>query len=568
MNKLKFTDDCIEIISDTFDEKLQDALEKLYPAHSNRKKTAYKVSIQKAPEVLKLLRNIDETNCGGAPFKIQEYVLNELSARETIADLCLNGPVGDTVVNRYLTLKPHQQLAREIAKVRNKFCFFYDTRTGKTPLSLTIINDDISANSNAKWLVVCPLILINNAWLEDAKKFFPDMTIINCHAATAKQRLIQIGKTSQVYITNTESFASYKSYFYDMHFTGCFVDESSSMKSAKTDISNSLVEFAQTMKRFYLLSGTPAPNGEWEYYCQLRAVDYYSVPSSYTQYKQKYFVNLSYNPQYEKLSLSPTMHDDLYKILKTYAMYVDKEDVLTTPGRQFIEEKFDMPDDVAKHYSNIKKELYTELEGQAILANTAATKLNKLNQVSSGFLIDTQAKKTNKVMHEDLVETYQISDYRYIHLQRILDNDECRGQQVLIWANYHKEFEMIEAMLGDKCMSVYGKKTLQEKDDAIQAFKKGRVQYLVANPASADKGLTLTNTHIAVYFSLNWSYELFKQSKERIYGDISSQPKFCFYYIMLANKSIDVMLYDTVLQGKQLSSMEVLNHLKPEALLK
>ncbi len=89
---------------------------------------------------------------------------------------------------------------------------------------------------------------------------------------------------------------------------------------------------------------------------------------------------------------------------------------------------------------------------------------------------------------------------------------------------------------------------------------------MVANPASADKGLTLTNAHIAIYFSLNWSYETFKQSYDRIYADRSIQPHYCDYYIMIAKNTIDGILYRDVLQGKQAGSYAVLNHLKPEVI--
>jgi len=113
---------------------------------------------------------------------------------------------------------------------------------------------------------------------------------------------------------------------------------------------------------------------------------------------------------------------------------------------------------------------------------------------------------------------------------------------------------------------VYGGTSIEEKNVAIKDFKAGKIQYLVANPASADKGLTLTNTHIAIYFSLNWSYELFKQSYDRIYADKSIQPKHCQYYIMMARNTIDEVLYRDVLQYKHNSSYAILNHLKSEVL--
>lgn len=564
-NRILMSRNCLEVQCDRNDVETQTLMSSIYPIHTNRIKTSYKMSIHKVPEVLKLLRGIGVDNIDTAPQQVQEYFYNELAIRSNVEDLIKNGPRESCEVNEHLTLMRHQQLGREIAKYQDRYAFFYDTRTGKTPLSLAIMYDDIVANPSHKWLVVCPLILIENAWIPDAAEFIPEIKIISCHASTPAKRIERINSDANIYVTNTESFVKYREHFDKLHLTGCIIDESSDMKSPKSKVSKELVDFAQTLKRFYLLSGTPAPNGEQEYYMQLKAVDYYGIQQSYTQFKEHYFVNMSYNPQFEKLALRPDKKGELFSLIRQYALYVDKEDVLTTPGRTFHEVEFEMPPELKKHYNKLKNELYIELgDGLQITAPSTAAKLNKLNQVTSGFVIDTQAVKENKFYNEDRTELYNLSGYRFAKLIDLLG--EIGDEQVLIWANYKAEFKIIREALGDTCRCVYGETSITEKNEAIRLFKEGKIQYLIANPASADKGLTLTNAHISIYFSLNWSYELFKQSMERIYGDIKKQPKHCDYYVMIAKGTIDRVLYSDVLQGKGRASYAVLNHLKGGAL--
>lgn len=560
-NKILMSRNCLEVQCDRNDLETQKLMSSIYPIHVNRIKTQYRMSIHNVPEVLKLLRGIGVDNIDTAPPQVQGYFYKELAIRSNVEDLIKNGPRESFKVNEHLTLMRHQQLGREIARYQDRYAFFYDTRTGKTPLSLSIMYDDIVANPTHKWLVVCPLILIENAWIPDAAEFIPEIKVVSCHAATPAKRLERINSEASIYVTNTESFVKYREHFDKLHLAGCIIDESSDMKSPKSKVSKELVDFAQTIERFYLLSGTPAPNGEQEYYMQLRAVDYYGVQQSYSQFKEHYFVNMSYNPQYEKLALRPDKRDELFSLIKKYALYVDKEDVLTTPGRTFHEVEFEMPAELKKHYNKLKNELYMEVgDGLRITAPSAAAKLNKLNQVTSGFIIDTQAVKENKFYNDDKTELYQLSGYRFAKLIDLLG--QIGDEQVLIWANYKAEFRIIQQVLGDSCRCVYGETTLAEKNEAIKLFKEGKIQYLIANPASADKGLTLTNAHISVYFSLNWSYELFKQSMERIYGDVMKQPKHCDYYVMIAKGTIDRVLYSDVLQGKGEASYAVLNHLK------
>lgn len=560
-NKILMSRNCLEVQCDRNDLETQKLMSSIYPIHTNRIKTQYRMSIHNVPEVLKLLRGIGVDNIDSAPPQVQEYFYKELAIRNNVEDLIKNGPRESFKVNEHLTLMRHQQLGREIARYQDRYAFFYDTRTGKTPLSLSIMYDDIVANPTHKWLVVCPLILIENAWVPDAAEFIPEIKVVSCHAATPAKRLERINSEASIYVTNTESFVKYREHFDKLHLTGCIIDESSDMKSPKSKVSKEIVDFAQTLKRFYLLSGTPAPNGEQEYYMQLRAVDYYGIQQSYSQFKEHYFVNMSYNPQYEKLALRPDKKDELFSLIRKYALYVDKEDVLTTPGRTFHEVEFEMPAELKKHYNKLKNELYMEIgDGLRITAPSAAAKLNKLNQVTSGFIIDTQAVKENKFYNEDRTELYQLSGYRFAKLIDLLG--QIGDEQVLIWANYKAEFRIIQHALGDLCRCVYGETALAEKNEAIKLFKEGKIQYLIANPASADKGLTLTNAHISIYFSLNWSYELFKQSMERIYGDVMKQPKHCDYYVMIAKGTIDRVLYSDVLQGKGEASYAVLNHLK------
>ncbi|MNI43924.1 ATP-dependent RNA helicase SrmB [compost metagenome] len=158
-----------------------------------------------------------------------------------------------------------------------------------------------------------------------------------------------------------------------------------------------------------------------------------------------------------------------------------------------------------------------------------------------------------------MTEQHILDYYRFIKLNELLQS--LGTKQAIVWCTYRKEFEIIKTMLGERCGLVYGDVNIAEKNTAIRAFKDGSIQFLIANPASADKGLTLTNAHHAIYFSLGYSYELWKQSIERIYGDIRKQPERCTYHIFIASGTIDRVIYDTV-QKKGDMSTAVLEHLK------
>lgn len=555
-NKISVNAEYIEITCPRGDIETYELIGQIPYVHKNRTNTAFRTTIRNIDLVMNLFRpGVD------LPPLVKKLYDKELQRRSMTEALIEYGATNETITE-YITLMNHQQLGKEIAEVNDKFGFFYDTRTGKTPMSLSIISDDVAKHPDHKWLVLCPLILIENAWLEDAKSMFPHLNVVSLHASTKAKRLKQFQLDANVYLLNIESFIGYKDDVHALNIHGCFVDESSTMKSNSSKFGKAAVEYATSLKRWYLLSGTPAPNGEWEYYRQLQSIDFYGVHQSYSQFKQYFFENVSYNPQYERLRVREDKRHELLRLLRSYSLYVDKEDVLETPGRDFIEYELTMPGELKEQYELLKRNLYIELgDNTLITAPSAAASLNKLNQLSSGFIIDTYAGRQNRLVpvEEAKDESHLLSTYRFDKLEELLGN--IGDEQALIWCVYKKEFEIIKQRLGDKCGLVYGDTNIMEKNKAIRDFKEGRIQYLVANPASADKGLTLTNAHIAIYFSLGYSYELWKQSIERIYGSILKQPKRCTYYIFITRGTVDRAIYTAVMNKGDMSSA-VLNHLK------
>lgn len=508
--------------------------------HFNRAKTVFRTSlryIDKLREHTKgLSLNINSEN---------GYLVKEAQRRSDTQEILTVGVVED----KNSWLYPHQRLGVELARINQRYGFFYDTRTGKTPMTLQIIADDIQDNPTHKWLILCPLILIENAWMEDSKKFFPDISVVSLHASTKAKRLAAMKQPANIYLQNIESFINYEPYFkeFGLQFEGAFVDESSTMKSHSAKFSKAAVDFSRTLKRWYILTGTPAPNGEYEYYRQLQSIDYYSVPQSWAQFKARYFYNESYNPQFEKLKVLPDKQQELKEIILETCIYVDKEDVLVTPGRTFEDVLVKMPDTLKQQYDQMKKELYIEYqEDTTILAICDAAKVNKLRQIASGFIYNG-------------AERILLDDYKFKALLSLLEtfgSDQC-----IIWCNYRFEIHTLQDLLGDKCASVYGEVSLKDKNTAIADFKAGRVQYLLANPKSADKGLTLTNAHICVYFTLNHSYELYKQSMERIYGSIHQQPIHCRYYHILAEGTVESVI-KKALENKKTATYEVLDYIR------
>lgn len=440
----------------------------------------------------------------------------------------------------------HQQLCREIAKINPRYAFFLETGTGKTPMSLQIIADDLAEHPEHRWLVICPLALINPAWIEDANKFFPNMRIGSLHKLKG-DKLITALALNQVSVVNFESFKINIDIYMNFGFEGCFVDESSKLKNNNSMTTKMAKKFCKVCKRWYLLSGTPAPNSMLEYYPQMYTVDNNLLSKSFTSFKAKWFY--SYNAGgFEKYDILPEKKAELIDIIKQKAIFISKNDCLDLPETMLEAREVTMDAATKKHYNTMKNELYASLKDTDVLAPSSVVALGKLNQLASGFIMD--ADRTVHIISKAKLNT-------------LLDLlEEIGDRQVIIWANFHAEFDMIKEALGNKCVVYNGTKSLAEKDQAVKDFKEGKVQYFVANPKSAAYGLTLVNCHDVVYYCLDYSYETHAQSKDRT--NRIGQTKSTTYYYLLMEKSIDYALFKCLHDKGQLA-YSVLDHLKPDS---
>ena len=168
-NKIYAYENRIEIQATKDDTDIGRLVSSLSPIHVNRSGTKFTLSIRQLPEVLNIMRGV--TSSTDLPQHLQMLYDREMQRRVITEDLILNGPTEEDG-----TLWVWQKLGIELARVNDRWGFFYDTRTGKTPMSLNIIQEDIRQNPNNRWIVVSSSYLIETAWVPDLQKFTSELT--------------------------------------------------------------------------------------------------------------------------------------------------------------------------------------------------------------------------------------------------------------------------------------------------------------------------------------------------------------------------------------------------------
>lgn len=184
------------------------------------------------------------------------------------------------------------------------------------------------------------------------------------------------------------------------------------------------------------------------------------------------------------------------------------------PPIEYEEVGFDMPVDTRTYYDNMRRDMLLEGSSDVVAVNMAVLS-SKLRQISSGFAITED---------ESIVE---FDTQRAKTLVSLLNEQPERP--ALIIYEYTKQREQIEAELeqnGSRYISVFGG---SDKHEAIEGFKAGKYQYLIAQQntlSHGTDGLQYACDHI-IFFHPLWSNDNTIQSIGRVWRQGQTKPVTC-----------------------------------------
>ena len=446
-----------------------------------------------------------------------------------------------------MKLYPHQINAIERG-VKRPLCIFHDMGLGKALTALMIFK----RLGYVRMLVICPLSLIKGTWEVEIAKW---TSYEFCNLRGQKTQ-------ADIYLANYEMLYRKFDYIQDIvsPATMLVLDESSRVKSNRSIIYKKVKKLSESAGAVYCLSGTPAPNNEMELWTQVDLVEPEILGKNFYAFRNHFFVlqrgktimeSVPRDKQVQaslfargwKWSMTKRKKEKLMRIIAPIVDWVKKEDAVELP--ETIDEIRDvyLTPKAVKIYKDLEKKLVAEVNGETIAVQVALAKLLKLREITSGFIFDATGK------------TLPISDEKLKVLDETLS--DIGNYQVIIWAIFRRDIEVIYEKYKAKSVYVYGGMTDLARSNNIEAFRGGRVQYLIANPASIAHGLTFTNCQYSVYYSLDYSYEHYAQSKARIHR--IGQKNACTYIHLLAKGTIDEDIYEC-LKGKK-SKEELLANL-------
>lgn len=413
-------------------------------------------------------------------------------------------------------LRQYQKDIVNNALNKGSFAIFSDTGTGKTAMATEI------ANHYKRTLVLCPLSVIETAWIDDCHKFYPELNIINVWGNSRTERLKKLNEDADIYVMNYESYKILLNEIRKKNFDCLIVDESSVMKNMSSQITSMILEMQTVIPHRFVLSGCPTPNHNSEIFPQMKLIDPDVFGNNYYGFLARYFHQDMANPH-----IWYQTDDDkerYYARLSEKAIFLKKDDCVDLPEKVFEVRRFDMAKNQRKYYDNIVNDIQANINQWSKFEFTA--KLMKLREVTSGFIIN----KDNTITDFDNNKVKLLGEVI----------EEIGNQPIIVWCQFQHEIETLAEIFNGVGLTSKTK----NRDDIIRQFKDNKIRLLFTHPQLVGKGLTFTNCTYNIYYSLSFSYEEFKQSQDRIHR-IGQQNK-CTYIILQAKNSIEEKIYDCV----------------------
>lgn len=411
-------------------------------------------------------------------------------------------------------LRDYQQKIVNNALNEGCYAIFSDTGTGKTAMGLEI------ATHFDKTLILCPLSVIETAWIDDCHKFYHNEIIVNCHGNSKTERLEKLNSKADIYIMNYESFKILKNEIRNVQFDCLIVDESSVMKNMTSQITSDILEMIDVIPHRFVLSGCPTPNHNTEIFPQMKLVNSDVFGNNYYGFLAKYFTQDMANPH--RWYQTQENKNVYYNRLSEKSVFLSKDDCVTLPAKTFEIKKIDMGKTQKMYYQDMVQNIKDNINSWSKFEFTA--KLMKLREILSGFVINKDNSITDFDTEKDKILKQSI--------------EEIGDKPIIIWCQFIHEIERLAENFNGIALTSKTK----NRDDIIRDFKGNKIKLLFTHPQLLGKGLTFTNCSYNIYYSLSFSYEDFKQSQDRIHR--IGQTNKCTYIILQMKNTIDERIYN------------------------
>jgi len=376
---------------------------------------------------------------------------------------------------------------------------------GKSAACLYRLNEMFQDGDATAALIVAPMRVANLTWPMEVQGWeqFRWMKVANLREERGQRAFLN--GTAHIYVINYEALPNLVKLVerrggtipYDV----AVFDEVTRAKNPSSKRVNLYRRKVPRAARQWALTGTPMPNSWLDLFAQVRLVDNGErLGNNFLQFKRQYFYGSeqSFQPWKEKQGTSEMIEHKISDITLT----LKSSDWLNIPDTVFEDVEIEFTPELRHRYEKLEEELVVELKQDHTLnvANAAAL-VTKLLQFTSGHIYDE-----NKIAHP-------VHNLKFDALKKLAKKEK---QPLFVACIFQHEQHSIRKQF-PQAHFFSDAKSIKAQEKVIADWNAGKIEMLVAHPASVGHGLNLQHgSSVIVWFTLTYSRENYEQMIARL----------------------------------------------------
>ena len=460
--------------------------------------------------------------------------------------------------------RPYQRLIVNHILSRERSAVWAGMGLGKTSSTLFAVNLLQSVDGVGPVLILAPVRVAAATWPDEVAKWedFSHMRVSVMVGNKAARRKA-LKTPADIYCMSYENIP----WLIDelngaWPFDIIVADEATRIKSYRTRSGGSRAKALGTVawrsKFFIELTGTPASNGLMDLWGQFWFLDKGErLGRSMRQYQEVYFrpIRVGANAFAVKYEPRDFAEEAILKKTQDVALKLNAEDWFNIEKPIVSTVEVSLPPEVMKVYKSMEHNLYAELGDMVLETPNAATKTSVCLQIAGGFAYQCEETRTPDFAALDDEPEHSIGvsihgdglrPYYCLHSEKISALrsivEETNGPILVTYQFKHEAQQILRAFPGAKL--------LDKNPKTIHAWNKGKIQMLLAHPASCGHGLSLQDGgNVLVFYSTGWNLEEHEQIIERIGPTRQAQaghPRPVFVYYIIAKDTLDETVQERI----------------------
>ena len=391
----------------------------------------------------------------------------------------------------------HQIETAAFLTLHRKAFVFSEPGTGKTLSALWAADYLMSIGKVRRVLILCPLSIMQSAWLGDLNNSIIHRSAVVAHHAQSSRRIEMVQENYEFVIANYDGLNLIANEIIaDGRFDLVIVDEANAYKTATTRRWKALKAILTPKTNLWMMTGTPAAQSPVDAFGLAKLVNPDGVPNFFTAWRDKVMNKITTFKWAPKKEAQELVHEALQPSIR-----YTKEQCLDLPPVVTTTREVPLTPQQAKYYNLLKDQMLIQAAGETISAVNAAAGVSKLLQISCGAaytddkgVVEFDSAPRLAVLEEILQET---------------------SRKVIIFALFRSTISTVLDYLNKKgyaAESIHGDVPPTKRADIIRRFQhESAPRVLVMQPQATAHGITLTAADTVVFYGPLMSVEQYVQ---------------------------------------------------------